>query len=74
MGLKDAFKAAIGMETEDEIEVSEDEIAEEMNKMRGGDKPAAPMSQSRPETGIHKSDASYDKIEPLISKGPQNKA
>ena len=74
MGFKDALKAAIGMESEDEIEVSEDEIAEEMDKMRGDEKPVAPMSQSRPETGIHKSDAAYDKIEPLISKGPQNKA
>ena len=47
MGFKDALKAAIGMESEDEIEVSEDEIAEEMDKMRGDEKPVAPMGQSR---------------------------
>ena len=34
MGFKDALKAAIGMESEDDIEVSEDEIAEEMDKTR----------------------------------------
>lgn len=74
MGFKEALTKMIGMETEEELEISDEEIAEEVEKMKASEVHKAPMGDSRPELGIHKSDASYEKIEPLISKGPQNKA
>lgn len=78
MGFGDAMRKIIGLTDDEEIvEITQEEIDAEKEKMSRVD-PLPHSShgkESHPDTGISlKSDNAYEKVAPLISKGPQNKS
>ena len=75
MGFGDSLRKMIGMESDDDlIDVTDEEVEAEVEKLRKKESTTSKVSAPM-DTGInHKSDGSYEKIEPLISRGPQNKS
>lgn len=78
MSFRDAMKSIIGIDDEDyDEEITQEEIEREKARLN---QESSSRAEKRKETsssgssGIRKGDSSYENIEPLITKGPQNKA